>query len=88
MLEKPFNDLAKQALDSTKKGLDLLCEIHELQQAAKNLSQGEDYAFLVEEIIRKEKLAVSLINQATLIERDLMKRQHRAVEEIVNRLSI
>ena len=79
--------MAKQALDSTKKGLDLLCEIHELQQGSKLLSQEEDFAFLVEEIIRKEKLAVSLINEATFIERDLMKSQHQAVEEIINRLS-
>lgn len=87
MSEKRFHELAKEALDSTRMGLDLLCEIHELQQGATNLAFGDDYSFLVEEIIRKEKLAVGFINQATIIERNLMKTQHRAIEEIIKRIS-
>lgn len=86
MPKKSFQDLAQDAINYTKEGMNLLIEIHELQEAIKNLPQKENYQQLIEEIIEKEKIAVGLIQQATLIQRTLMKNQHEAVEKLINNL--
>jgi hypothetical protein len=87
MPKKSFKDLAQEAIDYTKEGLDKLVEVHELQEALKNLPKSESYEQLAKEIIEKEKIAISLIQQATLIERTLMTSQHKAVEMLINNLS-
>lgn len=86
MPEKSFKDLANEALDCTKEGLNRLVEIQELQEALTNLPKNSDYRQLVEEIIEKEKFAVSLIQQATVIERGMMQTQHDAIQRLINNL--
>lgn len=87
MPKKSFKNLAQEAIDYTKEGLGKLVEVHELQEALKNLLNSEDYEQLVKEIIEKEKIAIGLIQQAILIERTLMTTQHKAVEELIDNLS-
>lgn len=86
MSEKSFKDLAQEAIDYTQEGINLLVEIQELQEAIKNLPQKENYQQLIKEVIEKEKIAVGLIQQATLIQRTLMKNQHEAIEKLIKNL--
>lgn len=86
MIEKSFKDLAKEAIDRTKEGLDYLVEAYELQEALKNLPKTESYKQFIEEIIEKEKIGVGLIQQAILIQRGLMNNQHKAIENLINNL--
>lgn len=85
-MNKNFKTLAEEAIECTKKGLDTLIEIHEIQEALKNFPKTKDYQQLVQEIIGKEKVAVGLIQRATLIQRGLMKTQHEEIEKIINNL--
>lgn len=86
MPEKSFKDLANEAINYTKDGLGHLIEVYELQEASKNLPKTENYQQLVKEIIEKEKIAVGLIQQATLIERGLINRQREAIKKLINTL--
>ena len=86
MSNKCFKELAEEAIDCTKNGLEKLIEVYELQQASKNFPVTENYQELIEEIIEKEKIAVSLIHQATLMIRGLMDNQHHAVQKLINNL--
>lgn len=87
MQKKGFGDLAKEAIDCNREGIELLVEIRELQESLKNFPKKENYQLLLEEIIEKQKIAVSLIQQSTLIQRGLMKSQHEAIEKLINNLS-
>lgn len=86
MMKKSFSDLAQEAISHTQKGINLLIEIYELQEAVKNMPHKADYQQLIKEIIEKEKTAVGLIQQATIIQRELMKNQHEAIETLINNL--
>lgn len=86
MIEKSFKDLAKEAVDYTKEGLDCLVEVYELQEALKNLPKTESCQQFIEEIIEKEKIGVGLIQQAILIQRGLMNDQHKAIKNLINDL--
>jgi hypothetical protein len=77
---------AKQALEYTREGLDTLVAISELQDSLVGLPKNDEYSAMVKEIIEKEKLAVSLIQQATLIQRGLMEQQHSAIKHLIDSL--
>lgn len=83
MLEKGIKDLAKEAMDCTREGLDRLIQVQELLEAIKNMKQNKDYQSMIEDIIEKEKMAVELIQRATIIERGLMKDQHEAIKKLI-----
>ncbi|HQU91408.1 MAG TPA: hypothetical protein PLK77_03885 [Pyrinomonadaceae bacterium] len=86
MSEKPFKALAAEAAESTKKGIDLLIEIDELQTALSLQSLSNDTESLIREMIEKEKLAVGFIQESMTIQKALMGRQHRAVQSLIERL--
>lgn len=83
MSKKSLKKLIKEVIDYTKEGLELLLEASELQAAAKNMPKTEDYYQLVKEIVEKEKLAVSLIERATLIQRDLINKQREGIIKLI-----
>lgn len=82
-----FKIQVNEAIKCTKEGLDLLVELSELQESIKSLPIGEDLKQIVKEIIEKEKMAVSLIQKGTLMQRGLIKTQHEAIERLINRLA-
>jgi len=84
MIESEFSHQAKQAVAFSKEGLNHLVEVHELQLALLGQKKDEEYAKIVKEIVEREKLAVGLIQQATLIQRDLMKKQHEAIQKLID----
>jgi hypothetical protein len=84
MSNNTFEDQAKRALSYTKEGLDLLVEVGQLQNALSNLPKSKDYVELVQEIAAKEKTAVGLVQQSTLIIRDLLNQRHADVERLIN----
>jgi RNA polymerase-interacting CarD/CdnL/TRCF family regulator len=86
MIESEFIRQAKQAIAFSREGMDHLIEVHELQQALKNKTRDNDYAAVVREIIEKEKLAVGLIQKSTLIQRDLMRSQEKAIQDLIDTL--
>lgn len=83
---KNFSDLAREAINLTKQGLELLMEVSELQQALKYLSNNESSVQAITEIVEKEKIAVSLIQQAIVIERNLMTKQHKEIALLLSSL--
>jgi small-conductance mechanosensitive channel len=83
MSQKQFKNLATTALECTKKGLDLLTEVYELQVAAKQMSMSSDYTALIKEIAEKQKMAVEFIQQATLIERGMMRQQEEDIKKLI-----
>lgn len=86
MIEKTFKDLATNAAQSTKKGIDLLIEIDELQTALSLQSLTKDSESIIREMIEKEKLAVGFIQESMTIQKALMGRQHKAMQSLINRL--
>jgi hypothetical protein len=86
MSKKSVTVLAEEAIKYTKEGVNLLVEIHELQEAIKNLPKNESYEQMVKEIIEKEKMAVGFIQQATVIQRKLIKNQHEVMAKLLNSL--
>lgn len=86
MAEKSFKDLAVEAARSTKKGIDLLIEIDELQTAIALQSLSKDSETLIREMIEKEKLAVGFIQEGMTIQKTLMSRQHASVQSLIERL--
>jgi len=83
MIDNDFSLQAKKAASLTEEGLDHLIEAHELQMALLNHPKDSSYATMVQEIIEKEKLAVALIQKSTLVQRDLMNRQHASVQKLI-----
>ena len=86
MPEKTFKDLALEAAQSTKKGIDLLVEIDELQSALAHQSLSKDSEALIREVIEKEKLAVGFIQEGMTIQKTLMNKQHASVQSLIDRL--
>ena len=86
MSKKSLKNLTDEAINYTKEGLELLLEVSELQAAVKNTPKTENYYQLVKEIIEKEKLAVGLIERATLIQRDLINKQRESTIKLINSL--
>ena len=87
MTQATFNDEAKRASQLTQEGLSLLIEVNDLQLSLSSLKNKDEAALgLIREIIAKEKMAVGLIQQSTLIQRELMKRQHTAIEVLTKGL--
>jgi hypothetical protein len=87
MSHRRFKNLANTALDCTKKGLDLLTEAYELQVSSKQKVAVSDYGALINQIVEKQKLAVQFIQQATLIERGLMREQEENIKKLIAGLS-
>lgn len=86
MAEKTFRDLANDALNHTKQGLDMLVETYDLQAAALNMPPNNDFEQIVHEIAEKQRLAVELIQNAMTIEKNLMHRQAEAVQKLIGKL--
>ncbi|MBA2749366.1 MAG: hypothetical protein H0U45_11655 [Tatlockia sp.] len=86
MAHEGFEDLADEAIHLTKKGMELLTEVHRLQQLAKQLPKIEAYTELITEIVEKERLATNSIKRATLIERKLINKQRDEIEDLLNNL--
>ncbi len=86
MSKQSLKNLINEAISFTKEGLELLLEVSELQEAAKNMPKNEDYYQLVKEIVEKEKLAVSLIERTTLIQRDFINNQREGIIKLINSL--
>lgn len=86
MSKKSLKSLTDEAIKYTKEGLELLLEVSELQAALGNIPKTENYYQMIKEIIEKEKLAVSLIERATLIQRDLINRQRESTIKLINSL--
>ena len=86
MSEKTFKALAAEAAESTKKGIDLLVEIDELQTVLSLQSLSKDFESLIREMIEKEKLAVGFIQESMTIQKALMGKQHKAVQSLIDRL--
>ena len=86
MAEKTFKDLAAEASRSTKKGIELLIEIDEIQNALSMQSLTKDSESLIREMIEKEKLAVGFIQEGMTIQKTLMSKQHKAVQSLIDRL--
>jgi hypothetical protein len=85
-----INNLKKQASEAikyTREGIELLIEIGELQEAIRSLPKSENIEQFIKEIIEKEKMAVSLIQKGSLIQRSLLKNQHEEIEKLINKLS-
>lgn len=87
MQNKTFIDLAREVINYNKDGMELLIEINELQKAISNLAREDERHQLIKEIIEKEKVAIILIQQSTIIQRGLMKKQHEAIEKLINNLT-
>lgn len=81
-----FREQASRAQQYTKEGLDLSVEVYELRRSLEHLKKGKDYSELVKEIIAKEKTAVGLIQQATMIQRKMMQLQHKAIEQLIDEI--
>lgn len=86
MEEKSFQESADEAIRLTERGMELLLEIERLCGLAQQLPKIEAYAELVKEIAEKEKAAAGLIGNATLIQRELLKRQRRNIEALIDDL--
>ena len=87
MAEKSFDRLADEALEDTRRGLDLLKEIDALQRALRNLADEKEFGSMVKEIIEKEKLAVGFVQQSTIATRNLMQKQQEEIERLIERLN-
>lgn len=86
MAERTFKDLADEALSYTSQGLAILVETDELQRAALTMDQNTEFADLVREISGKQKHAVELIQNAMMIQRNLMNRQAESVRQLISSL--
>lgn len=86
MAKKSFEVLAYETIDDTKKGVEYLIQVNELLSILKTMSKTEDSRQIVKEIIEKEKIAVELISKATIIQRQLMQYQHKAIENLMTDL--
>lgn len=78
-----FRNEAEKASQYTKEGLDQLIEISRLLEGLDLAPSPSEKAKIIEGIIAKEKHAVSLIQQSTLMQRELMRKQHDAVAELI-----
>jgi hypothetical protein len=87
MDEKQFKNLASESINLTQKGIALMIEVNELSSAAVNIRQDEDFRKLIEEITSKQKRAVEYIQNAMLIEKNLLQKQAEKITVIVNKLS-
>lgn len=80
---KHFQNEAKKAGQYVKEGLDQLIEVAELLESLNSPASAEERTKVIEGIVAKEKYAVSLIQQSTLIQRELMKIQHDEVAKLL-----
>jgi len=78
---------ASEAIKYATEGIDLLIELSEMLEALKALPKGENIEQFIKEIIEKEKMAVSLIQNSNLIQRSLLKNQHEEIENLIKKLS-
>lgn len=82
-----FKDTAQRASRTTAEGLQLLIEVSELLSAQSLAPISADSESVIKDIVSKEKLAVSLIQESISLQRDLLRRQHADVEKLSGRLA-
>lgn len=81
-----FTTRAKEILFLRQKAIELLLEVHDLQIAAKHEPDLEYLKPMIHTLVEKQKLAVQLIQQATVFEKDLMLRQKKSIEELIEKI--
>lgn len=79
-----FTRKAKEILSFTEKGVQLLLEVHKLLNAAKESTNDSDLKTLVHTLAEKQKLSVQFIQNATAIEKELLREQKYSIEELID----
>ncbi len=79
-----FTRKANEILSFTEKGVQLLLEVHKLLNTAKESTNDSDLKILVQTLAEKQKLSVQFIQNATALEKDLLREQKYSIEELID----
>jgi hypothetical protein len=79
-----FTRKANEILSFTEKGVQLLLEVHRLLNTAKENTNDSYLKLLVQTLAEKQKLAVQFIQNATTLEKELLREQKYSIEELID----
>jgi hypothetical protein len=83
-MSNEFSRKANEILSSTQKGVQLLLEVHELLKTAKERTDDGELKVLVKSLAEKQRLSIQFIQNATALEKELLREQKYSIEELID----